>query len=100
MRARLAISVLGEGVALDELPARQAPRTFALAPIRTRVGLERMRDRTPDGVCPFCLDPLPPRRTKPHRHCGDVVCLRAYNRTYQRDRRRGLLVAQQRTVGR
>lgn len=58
-------------------------------------GLERMRDRTPDGLCPFCLDPLPGRR---RRHCGDLVCERAYHRTYQRDRRAGNLVRHQRTV--
>ena len=91
------------GVAIDELfgPER-APSTFVPPPIRTQIGLERMRDRTPDGLCPFCLDPLPQRHphAKHRKHCGDAECERAYHRTYQRDRRRGLLVAQQRTVAR
>lgn len=56
-------------------------------------GLERMRDRTPDGRCPFCLDPLPKGR---RRHCGDPACETAYTRTYQRDRRAGNLVRNQR----
>jgi hypothetical protein len=65
-----------------------------------RVGLERMRDRTPDDRCPFCMDFLPPpgANGKKPKHCGDDVCERAYQRTYQRDRRRGLLVRHQRTV--
>lgn len=58
-----------------------------------------MRDRTPADRCPFCLDFLalkPGSKTKYRTTCGDEVCVRAYNRTYQRDRRRGLRVADQR----
>ena len=51
-------------------------------------GLARMRSATPPGLCPFCLDPIPPSLTKPRKHCGDEECLKAYNRTYYRDRRR------------
>ena len=55
-------------------------------------GLERMRKATPPGLCPFCLDPLPPKTpgTRDRAHCGDPVCLAAYNRCYRRDRRRVL----------
>lgn len=60
----------------------------------TAPGLERMRDRTPEGLCPFCEEPLKGRRK---RHCGDPACETAYHRTYQRDRRAGNLVARQRT---
>lgn len=60
-------------------------------------GLELMRDRTPEGLCPFCLAPLERSRSgKPRKTCGDQVCLIAYNRTYQRDRREGNLVRVQR----
>jgi hypothetical protein len=58
-----------------------------------RPGLELMRDRTPEGQCPFCLDPLKGRR---RRHCGEPECETAYHRMYQRDRRSGNLVRSQR----
>jgi len=61
-------------------------------------GLERMRDRTPDGLCPFCgTDPLAPSANgKARKTCGDEACETAYMRTYQRDRRAGNLVRTQR----
>jgi hypothetical protein len=62
-------------------------------------GLERMRDRTPDGLCPFCLDDLATSVSgKPTATCGSRECVRAYQRTYQRDRRAGNRVKNQRTV--
>lgn len=57
-------------------------------------GLVRMRDAVPDGACPFCLEPIAPGKNgKGMKHCGDEACERAYHRTYQRDRRAGVLVA-------
>lgn len=47
-----------------------------------------MRSETAPGLCPFCLDPILPSKTKPRKYCGAPECLTAYNRCYQRDRRR------------
>jgi len=57
-------------------------------PVETQPGLKQMREATPEGLCPFCLDPLPPKKTKPPKHCLDSICATAYQRTYMRDRRR------------
>lgn len=69
-------------------------------PHTTAPGRERMIDRTPDGLCPYCLDPLPKpgKNGKTPKHCGHSACETAYHRTHARDRRRGLLVREQRVV--
>jgi hypothetical protein len=53
-------------------------------------GLERMREATPPGLCPFCLDPLAEWCGTGRRPttCGDRVCWTAWHRTYKRDYRR------------
>ena len=57
----------------------------------TGPGLRQMLAATPEGLCPFCLDPLQPKHTgRPGnlwRTCGDEVCRQAWWRTYSRDRR-------------
>lgn len=73
------------------------PAPHGAAVVASKPGLERMRDRTPDGLCPFCLDPL---KSKRGRTCGDEECVRAYHRTHQRDRRAGNSVRKQKTVSR
>ena len=57
-------------------------------------GLAQMRDDTPPGSCPFCLDPVAVSTgNKPFKHCNGPECKTAYQRTYRRDRRRKLYAA-------
>lgn len=57
----------------------------------TAPGMERMRDATPEGKCPYCLDDIPPKKVgaKAWTYCGDPICLTAKHRTRKRDIRRG-----------
>jgi len=52
--------------------------------------LQQMKQATPPGLCPFCLDPIKQNpRGRTARTCGDRVCaVTAYNRVYQRSYRR------------
>ena len=63
-------------------------------------GLRQMIAATPEGLCPFCLDPVQEKMAKGRpsqlhwQTCGDPVCRQAWWRTYARDRRlykKGLL---------
>lgn len=63
-------------------------------------GLARMVDRTPAGLCPFCLDPLAQKLGKKRSGtCGDPECRKAWMRTYMRDYRQGLKVRDQLVTG-
>ena len=52
-----------------------------------RPGLQQMRASTPPGLCPFCLDPIPPSTGRPFTFCGDPECKTAYFRCWRRDER-------------
>lgn len=49
-------------------------------------GLARMRAATPEGLCAFCLEPSI-TLAKAGKTCGDPICITAYHRAAQRDRR-------------
>jgi hypothetical protein len=62
------------------------------AKIHASVGLSRIRASTPKGLCPFCLDPLPPRQGRGGKgrrwtSCADSICLTAYQRLWKREKR-------------
>jgi hypothetical protein len=56
------------------------------------IGLQRLRDETPRGLCPFCLDKIPATRGPGRKKttCGTEECVTAEDKRRQRDRRRSI----------
>ena len=73
----------------EEQRRRQSEgRRAAWAKVQRGPGLERLREASAPGECPFCGDPVPASDSgKPPKSCGEPECEAAYFRYYQRDRR-------------